>query len=213
MALVKFSTRLIPPEKWNEAFEEVFSPICGADLDLGQRAPATDVDVCVLPGMGISNNRIGAHKAYRSHRHIVDGDDSIVVAIPRTGQLTIDFANRGAQRCAVGNLLVASSDTPFTAENEYFLHSSVFSVQRSWFESQFGGSASLVNCVRTPANLQALRLLLKYSDNVIGNGHFFEERAAQLSVVHMHELLALALGAQPVSDAVDAGAVADSVKK
>lgn len=208
MALVKFSTRLIPREKWNEAFEEVFSPICGADLHLGRRAPDTEVDVCSLPGMGISNNRIGAHKAHRNNRHIVDGSDSVIVAVPRTGHFTIKFSGGGEQKCGVGNVMVAAADKPFSAENEYFLHSSVFSVERSWFERQFGGSAALVNCVRSPENVQALRLLLNYSDAVITNGHFFLDRGAHLSVLHLQDLLAISLGAPAFSGAgrIDTGA-------
>lgn len=207
MSLFKFNANLVSPEKWSEALEEVFSPLCGMDISLGNKAPKVEVEVCALPGINVSNNRVDAHKAYRTYRHIADGDDSVLIAIPRTGELAVNFSSGVTHQCRPGNVIVAAADKPFSAENQSFLHSCVIGVQRDWFESRFSDNNSFINSMSSPANADALRLLVKYVDTIIANGDEIGERAERLSAVHLHELLALALGGQsgPVSGGNDRG--------
>lgn len=205
MSLFKFSTEGVSPEKWSEMLEEVFSPLCGMDISLGHRAPKVEVDVCVLPEINVSNNRVDAHKAYRTHRHIADGDDSVLIAIPRTGELAVNFSSGATYNCQPGNVIVAAADKPFWAENQSFLHSCVIGVQRDWFEDRFRDSHSFMNSMIEPTNAEALRLLVKYIDTIIANGDAIGAHAEKLSSVHLHELLTLALGGQsgPVSGGSD----------
>lgn len=194
MSLFKFNTDQVSPEKWSEALEEVFSPLCGMDISLSNRAPKVEVDVCVLPGINVSNNRMDGHKAYRTYRHIADGDDSVLIAIPRTGELAVNFSGGITHHCQPGNVIVAAADKPFSAENQSFLHSSVIGVQREWFEDRFSDSHSFMNSLTAPANPEALRLLVRYIDTIVANGDEIGARAEKLSSVHLHELLTLALG-------------------
>lgn len=197
MPLLKFNTSLVPREKWSEVLEEVFSPICGMDISVGSRPPGVEVEVCTLPEMGVSSNRVGAHKAYRTHEHISDGDDSVLIAIPRQGILSVRFPHRVEQQCRPGAVVIASAEKAFSAENEDFLHSCVIGVRREWFASHVAQPDALMDSLVLPENLDALNLLLSYVDTIVSNGNILDTQAMELIELHLHELIALALGKHP----------------
>jgi AraC-like DNA-binding protein len=193
MPMFRFSTGAFAVRERLSALREVFGrTVCGLDIEpLDPASFASDATVCQLPGLGVLFASSGAMALAHTRQLIVDGDLSFMAAPTcryRATQLgrTVELepgAGVLMTNAEVGSMNLAASS-----------HFVTFRVPRDAMTPLVRNVEAAVTR-RIPAENAALKLLVEYLEDARATGALTTPALQQLVVTHIHDLLALALGA------------------
>lgn len=176
------------------ALEEIYSPLCGLDINLAHSLNHVDVKVKVFPSLAISAAHLSEHRAYRSYQHLADGDDSMLLIIPRHGQVGVQHRRRTQYTCAPGELHMVPVEHPFVSFGVAELDVATISLPAQWVETRLARANDWIGKTQAPVSAGALRLLTGYLDAILPIGDNLSKRSEQLAEQHLQDLVGLVLG-------------------
>ncbi|MGC2320176.1 MAG: AraC family transcriptional regulator [Bradyrhizobium sp.] len=194
--IVEFSTDFLPETDrisyWREHYGHV---VLRADFE-----PARDVafHACIaslsLPGLQLSEASSSPVRISRTGEYLADGNDDFVLTINRKGGIaTISSGGREQiLREQEALLLIASEPTSFCRTNAG--QSFTLRVPRAVLRSITADADGAV-MRPIPRNRGALGLLSRYGGWLLRAGPSMDSELLNLSVRHIHDVLALTLGA------------------
>ena len=147
-----------------------------------------------LPGLQLLESSSSPVKVSRGGRYLADGNDDVVLAIARSGAIVINCGGR-EQNLRAGEAIVLSGGEPASYHRVSTGQSFTLRVPRAVFESTV---VSVEDALMRPiADRGALRLMEDYAGWLMHAGRI-DQRLLNLSVRHIQDLLALAIG--PAAD-------------
>src|ERR1700743_90621 len=150
-----------------------------------------------LPGLQLLASSSLPGEVLRGGRYLADGNDDVVLAIARSGAIVINSGGR-EQNLRAGEAIVLSGSEPASYHRVATGQSFTLRVPRAAFESTV---VSVEDALMRPiADRGALRLMEDYAGWLLHAGHV-DQRLLNLSVRHIQDLLALAIG--PTADFAD----------
>ena len=194
MSYFHFDTREVPEGERRKSLEEIYSPMCGLDIEIQGRRTDVDVKVKAFPSLAISDAHLSKHRAYRSYQHVADGDDSMLLIIPRRGHVGINHRRRDCFTCTPGELHMVPVDRPFISYGFDRLNVATISLPCSWVETRLLRAGEWIGRTNSPANSGALNLFIGYLDSVFAMRDELSEKSEQLVEQHLLDLLCLVLG-------------------
>ncbi len=192
--LIEFSTDHLPEQDripfWREHYGRV---MLRADLE-----PARDMvfEACItslaLPGLQLMKASSSPVKISRSGEYLADGNDDIVLAINRAGSLTVASGGREQSLREHEAILLAGSEAA-SFHRTSMGRSFTLRVPRPMVESAV---VSADDALMRPVSGDrgALRLLTNYTHWLLNAGPSMDSSLLNLSVRHVQDLLALAIG-------------------
>jgi AraC-like DNA-binding protein len=196
--IVEFSTHHIPEHDrigfWREHYGQVMlrvdlEPAPGMVFEASMRSMA-------LPGLQLIDASSSPAKISRGGKYLADGNDDIVLAINRTGSVTVNSGGR-EQNLREQEAILLSGGEAAAFHRTSLGRSFTLRVPRAMFESTV---VSLDDALMRPitGDRGALRLLADYAGWIMNTGASIDQQLLNLSVRHAQDLLALAIG--PTSD-------------
>ena len=194
MTYTKFSSRDVTPSKRRDALAETYVPLCGMDCDI--RNDQVDVEVAVrgLSRIAIGDSYIPDHKAHRTRSHIAGGDDSMLLVIPRAGELSVMHKKAHSSFIKPGEVHLIPLDSPFVSENEGPLRVTGINLPGAFLERHLVNPDEVIGKTISPKNQGAFQLLLGYADAIHALGEDLSEESGRLADLHLMDLVALTLG-------------------
>lgn len=194
MTYTKYSSRDVAPSQRRDALAETYVPLCGMDCDI--RNDQVDVAVAVrgLSRLAVADSYIPDHKAYRTRSHIANGDDSMLLVIPRAGEVSVMHKKAHQSFIKPGEVHLIPLDSPFVTENEGPLKVTGINLPGSIMERHLVNPDEVIGKTISPENQGAFQLLLGYADAIHTLGEDLSEESARLADLHMMDLVALTLG-------------------
>lgn len=193
--IVEFSTDFLPEEDriayWREHYGHVMLRV---DLE-----PAKDVafHACMtslsLPGLQLIEGSSSPARISRTGVYLADGNDDAVLAINRTGIASVWSGGREQilhEQEAI--LMMGNEPTSFYRTSPG--HSFTLRVPRAMLRSTVADADDTAMRL-IPRNRGALGLLSRYAGWLLRAGASLDPDLSNLSVRHIHDLLALTLGA------------------
>lgn len=193
MKFIDFSSEDFPQQKLSTAFEEVFGPICNMNIQIEGSDVRTESRIAVHDSFAFADTEIRNHWSDRSYSHIADGDDSMLLVLPRSGIMGVNADGRGEQVCRPGQMYVVPTDQRFGTRDEGYVHVLNVTVPRDWVEKRMLQRDLLVGKVQTPTDSSALQLLMRYTDHVLASKDAMTPKLAELVELQFLDLLALTL--------------------
>ena len=202
-SVFRFSTDDFPEKERLEAWQELFGRnVTGADVvpEAGKPLGITST-VQAMPGLYLMANEPTKHRTglIRTRRHLADGDNSIIVAMPGAPSLARQFDNESlldkgdafvmtaGEACSVHKQVDPSAD----CMSLKLSYNSLFPLLRDKDEKRFG---------RIPNDNEALHFLKTYLKQ-LWKAPPTSPELMQITVSHVYDLLALAIG--PTRDAAE----------
>jgi AraC-like DNA-binding protein len=196
--IVEFSTELIPEQDriplWREHYGHVMLHV---DIE-----PARDkvFDACMtalsLPGLHLVEASSSPAKISRCGQYLADGNDDLILAINRKGTVIVESGGR-QQSLREHEAILLSGGEASSFHRTSMGRSVTLRVPRAMFESTVVSvDDALMRPI--PGNKSALRLLTDYARWLMSVGASIDAPLLNLSVRHVQDLLALAIG--PASD-------------
>ena len=176
------------------ALAETYAPLCGLEVDVSEDQLDVDVTVRGLPQIVVSDSLLVDHKARRTHKHIADGDDSMMLVIPRRGVLGISSKSQGEQICGPGQLHLLPQEDPWTSQNEGALFVTSIGLPQSFLKSRISAPDKVIGKSFQPVDSNAYRLLTGYLENLYRTGEILSGSLAKLAELQIMDLAALVLG-------------------
>ena len=199
--IVEFSTDLIPePDRaaiWREHYGQLMlrvdlEPEPGVAFEARNRA-------LTLPGLQLMEAQASPVRVSRNGRYLADGNDDVVVAINRAGTALIESVGR-SHVLGEGEAIILSGGEATSFQRVSEGRSFTLLVPRLAIEATVVGiDDALMRPI--PAGRGALKLLDNYASWLLNAGGSTDPRLLNLSVRHVQDLLALAIG--PTADFVD----------
>ena len=192
-SIIRFSTDDYAPHERLTAWREVYGrTMCKVDIDpVGDEGFHTDVTLRRLPGLNVmSGHRSPA--SYRRGRTQLESDN-VFVTLALTGGFEATQLGRTA-RMAQGDALVGTGSEPM----DFVMPSSARSVTLSVPLRTVAPTVARIDAMygrRIPREVPALQLLIRYVDLLEEPAALASPELQQRTVSHVHDLLALALGA------------------
>lgn len=193
MQFFNFSSEDYPEAKRGAAFEEVFSPICNLNVQIDGSDTRTDSRIAVHDTFAIADTEIRNHWSDRSYSHMADGDDSLLLVLPRAGSIGVNSRGQGEEVCRPGQMYVVPTDQRFGTRDEGFVHVLNVTVPREWVERKMLQKDLLLGKVHRPADSSALQLLMRYTDQVFALRDEMTPKTSKLVGLQFLDLLALTL--------------------
>jgi len=198
--ILEFSTESIPEKDriavWREHYGKVMLRV---DLEPAPDRAFQATNRCLaLPGMQMMVASSSPVKISRCGQYLADGNDDVVLAITCSGSAVINSGGR--ERCLRdGEAIVLSCGEAPSYRRTSSGNSFTLRVPRTMFESTV---VSLDDALMRPisADNTALKLMQDYAGWVLNAGHI-DHQLLNLSVRHIHDLLALTIG--PSTDFAD----------
>jgi AraC-like DNA-binding protein len=196
--IVEFSTNHIPERDragfWREHYGQVMLRV---DME-----PAADMAFeaamksMALPGLQLIEASSSPAKISRGGKYLADGNDDIVLAINRTGSVSIASGGR-EQDLREHEAILLSGGEAASFHRTSMGRSFTLRVPRVVFESTV---VSVDDALMRPisGDRGAMRLLEDYAGWIMNNGASIEQQLLNLSVRHVQDLLALTIG--PTAD-------------
>ncbi|MGJ4888332.1 AraC family transcriptional regulator [Bradyrhizobium sp. HKCCYLRH3099] len=192
--IVEFSTdRIAEHERaafWREHYGQVmlrvdFEPAPDVAFKAHNRALA-------LPGLQLFDAWATPARISRSGRHLTDGADTVLLAINRKGTAFVEAAHQ-AQELREGDAVILSGAEPCAFHRASSGRSLTLRVPRVMIEA---ADLSIEDAVMRPipAGHGALQLLDHYASWLMSSGGAIDAQLLNLSVRHVQDLLALAIG-------------------
>ena len=194
MTYTKFSSRNIDPSNRRDALAETYVPLCGMDCDIRNDQVDVEVAVRVLSRVAIGDSYIPDHKAHRTRAHIASGDDSMLLVLPRVGDVNIVHKKMHGDTFGPGEMHLIPLDSPFVTENHGPLKVTGINLPGSFLERHLINPDDVVGKTIRPRDEGAYRLMLDYADAIHELGADLTEESARLADLHMMDLIALSLG-------------------
>jgi AraC-like DNA-binding protein len=197
--LVEFSTRHLPEQDripfWREHYGHVMLRV---DLE---PAPDTafeaDFKSLTLPALQLIEGSSSPAKYSRTGAYLADGNDDIMLAINRSGSVIVASGRREQCLHQQEAILLTGGEAASFHRTSNTGQSLTLRVPRTMFESTVVSvDDALMRPI--PADRGALKLLADYATLLMGAGAATDASLLNLSVRHVHDLLALAIG--PRSD-------------
>jgi AraC-like DNA-binding protein len=196
--IVEFSTHHIPEQDrigfWREHYGQVMlrvdlEPTPGMAFEATMRSMA-------LPGLQLIDASSSPAKISRGGKYLADGNDDIVLAMNRSGSVTVNSGGR-EQSLREREAILLSGGEAAAFHRTSLGQSLTLRVPRAMFESTV---VSLDDALMRPipGDRGALRLLADYAGWIMNTGASIDQQLLNLSVRHAQDLLALAIG--PTSD-------------
>jgi AraC-like DNA-binding protein len=204
-APVRFSTADIPERDRVAVWREVIGrKVVRVDIEpLHDRPFHVDARLYGLPGVGIMSAQMSEFRLARSPALVADGNDDLRLAVNTSGAETV--VQRGRELAlGAGDAILVSM-----AETGSILRSSPG--QRFGFNIPLNVLAPLVTDVEDaavrliPRDTPALRLLMSYVGVLRDEAAMATPELRRLVAAHIHDLVALALGATRDAEAVAQG--------
>lgn len=195
--ILEFSTDIIPERDraayWREHYGQVMLRV---DLE---PAPEVTFEACnrslVLPGLQLMEAAASPVRVSRSGRFLADGNDDVLIAINRGGDAYVESGGQG-MGLAEGEAIILSGAEAASFHRLSRGRSFTLRVPRVMIDSAV---VSIDDALmrRIPAGHGALRLLDSYASWLLNAGTL-EPQLSNLSVRHVHDLLALIIGPAPL---------------
>jgi AraC-like DNA-binding protein len=193
MTEIRFSTADYAPHERVAAWREVYGrTMCRLDIEAPDSAAFhTDVVLRKLPGLSLMSG-VRSPALYRRNRNQAE-NDNVFVTIALAGGFEATQLGRSA-RMAEGDALVGTGAEAMDFHVFPDCRSVTLSVPRQAISPAVGGLDTMFG-QRIPAENPALRLMTRYIDIIDEPGNLAVPMLQRHAVAHVHDLLALALGA------------------
>jgi AraC-like DNA-binding protein len=196
--IVEFSTESLPEQDriayWREHYGHIMLRV---DLE-----PARDAtfEACMtslaLPGLQIIEASSTPAKISRTGAYLADGNDDAVLAINRRGSVIVSSGGR-EQNLQENEAILLTGNEPTSFHRTSMGQSFTLRVPRAMLASTIVDTDDAVMRV-IPQQRGALRLLTEYTHLLFESGITLDSQLLNLSVTHIHDLLALTIG--PATD-------------
>ena len=194
MTYTTFSSRLVEESKRKDALAETYMPLCGMDVEI--RNETVDVEVAVrgLSRLAIANSHLLDHRAERNQSHIAAGDNSMLLVIPREGDLSVFHKKQHGGIFKPGEMHLIPLDSPFVTENQGYLRVTGINLPGELLEQHLVNPEKVIGKTMRPVHQDAYQLLLGYIDAVHERGNDVSDEVSRLADLHIMDLVALTLG-------------------
>ncbi len=192
--MVEFSTDSLPERDrvafWREHYGHVMLRV---DLE-----PAKDASfqACMtslaLPGLQIMEASSSPAKVSRTGEYLADGNDDAVLAINRAGSAIVSSGGR-EQSLQENEAILLTGNEPTTFHRTSMGQSLTLRMPRAMLASTALSADDAVMRL-IPQDRGALRLLSEYTHWLFNAGAAMDSQLLNLSVTHVHDLLALSIG-------------------
>jgi AraC-like DNA-binding protein len=192
-ATIRFSTADLPENLRIATWREHYShTVLKADIDPGDDASFNATVVSrTLPGLQLVSGRYTAARLIRTREMIADGNDDLSLLVNQTGNVTV-FARGREVTLRENDAVLISSSEAIVFDRRSFGESIAIRIPYSML-SPLVDDAVMHHISRDAA---ALRLLTSYSNTLLDDDQLMGAPALRHQVAtHMHDLVALALGA------------------
>ncbi|WP_091387600.1 helix-turn-helix domain-containing protein [Microbulbifer marinus] len=188
-----FSSSAYSPEDREAAFAEVYSPICGVEIQGVGRDGTVEAAGLEMPQVAVAQLQISPHQSRRTYSHIADGDDSLMLVMPTSGNATFSFRDKQPETFAPGQVYLAPLEDPFEAGCSDFLNVTSISLPGKIFERRLADPDSVIAKKSTPTDSASLTLLLRYVADLVDAREKISAQAASVASLHIQDLAALVL--------------------
>ena len=192
--IVEFSTDSLPePDRiafWREQYGHIMLRV---DLEPAKDASfqATMASLA-LPGLQIIDASSSPAKFSRTGEYLADGNDDVVLAINRAGSAIVTSGVR-EQSLQPNEAILMTGNEPTSFHRTSMGQSFTLRVPRAMLASSVLNTDDAVMRL-IPQNRGALRLLSEYTHWLFDAGVAMDSQLRNLSVTHVHDLLALTIG-------------------
>ena len=198
--VLEFSTDGVPEQDrmaiWREHYGNVMLRV---DLEPAPGRIFESRNRCLsLPGLQLMVGASSPAKISRHGRYLADGNDDVVLALNRKGSVIIS-SNGRKQSLRDGEAIVLSGREASTFHRTSYGESFTMRVPRAMFESTVVSVDDALMRTISP-DQGALKLMENYAGWLFNAGPL-DPQLVNLSVRHIHDLLALTIG--PTSDFAD----------
>jgi AraC-like DNA-binding protein len=145
-----------------------------------------------LPGLQLVEASLSPAKISRSGAYLADGSDDAVLVINRAGSAIVHSCGR-EQSLSENEAILLIGNEPTSFHRTSMGQSVQVRVPRAMLASTVNADQAVMRPI--PRDRDALRLLLDYSGWLFKAGVTMDSQLLNLSVGHMHDLLALTIGA------------------
>jgi AraC-like DNA-binding protein len=149
-----------------------------------------------LPGLQIIEASSTPAKISRTGQYLADGNDDAVLAINRRGSVIVSSGGR-EQSLLENEAILLTGNEPTSFHRTSMGQSFTLRVPRAMLASSIVDTDEAVMRV-IPGARGALRLLTEYTHLLFESGVTLDSQLLNLSVTHIHDLLALTIG--PTTD-------------
>jgi AraC-like DNA-binding protein len=192
--IVEFSTDSLPePDRiafWREQYGHIMLRV---DLEPAKDASfqATMASLA-LPGLQIIDASSSPARFSRTSEYLADGNDDVVLAINRAGSAIVTSGVR-EQSLQPNQAILMTGNEPTSFHRTSMGQSFTLRVPRAMLASSVLNTDDAVMRL-IPQNRGALRLLSEYTHWLFDAGVAMDSQLRNLSVTHVHDLLALTIG-------------------
>jgi len=195
---LRFSTESLPERDriayWREHYGHIMLRV---DLEPDKDA---SFEACMsslaLPGLQLMEASSSPARISRTGAYLADGNDDAVMAINRAGSAIVTSGRR-EQRLEENEAILLSGNEPTSFHRTSMGESFTLRVPRAMLASAIVDTDDAVMRV-IPRENGALKLLTEYSRLLFETGAFMDSQLMNLSVTHVHDLMALTIG--PAAD-------------
>jgi len=192
LTTLRVSTAQFPDKDAVEGFREIFGrTILRVDMQpLHSSALEADMTLRAFPGFGMASGTLSAMRAHHTSR-LIDSDDLVIVFLDE-GTGVLDQHGRTTE-IKPGQAALTDTGVPGVFSNHQTVCAINLRLNRQWLFSQLAdaGAALLAQAIPDSA---ALRLLKSYA-KTLSEGLSLPAEVRAATAAHMHDLAALALGA------------------
>ncbi|MEH2499810.1 AraC-like DNA-binding protein [Bradyrhizobium sp. AZCC 1678] len=194
-ATIRFSTDDLPEEDRVSMWREHYGcTVLGVEIEPAEDALFQSSIVSRhLPGLNLVSGNMSAARVKRTRKFVADGNDDVALLVNCTGAAAIAAGEREVvlrERDAV----LIRSDQVITFDRFVSGRSSLLRVPRSII-SQLVSDIDEVSMRHITRKTDALRLLTGYAATLLDDNAVAATALLHLAVSHIHDLVALALGA------------------
>lgn len=196
--IVEYSTKSLPERDriayWREHYGQIMLRVdLEAARDASFRACMTSR---ALPGLQVIAASSSPAKISRTGAYLADGNDDVMLAINRAGSVVVSSSGR-EQSLQENEAILLTGNEPFLFHRTSNGRSYTLRMPRAMLATTMIDADDAVMRV-IPGHRGALRLLTEYTHLLFDGGVAMDSRLMNLSVTHVHDLLALTIG--PAAD-------------
>jgi AraC-like DNA-binding protein len=195
LATVSFSTDDLPEKDratlWRDHYGQVVFKV---EIEPAKELPFEARAIsCILPGLHLLQSAFSTAQVARPRGFIADGNDEFALIVNRTGKAMVSARGR-EMPLAMGDAVLLSCDEIATFHRACFGEAISLRVPRQILSSL---AKDIDNGVMRPIqrDSEVLKLLTSYAATLIGENALAISCLRQTVVNHVHDLMALTLGA------------------